>query len=36
MGSPSSDINPSWGSGYGVRLLDHFSEKFFENSSETE
>ncbi len=22
MGSPSSDINRSWGSGYGVRLLD--------------
>jgi leucyl aminopeptidase len=36
MGSPSSDINPSWGSGYGVRLLDHFSEKFYETSSETE
>ena len=34
MGSPSSDINPSWGSGYGVRLLDHFSEKFYENPSE--
>ena len=34
MGSPSSDINPSWGSGYGVRLLDHFSEKFYETSFE--
>ncbi len=34
MGSPSSDINPSWGSGYGVRLLDHFSEKFYESRSE--
>ncbi len=33
MGSPHSDINPSWGSGYGVRLLDHFSEKFYENQS---
>ncbi len=33
MGSPSTDINPSWGSGYGVRLLDHFSEKFYENES---
>ncbi len=30
MGSPSSDTNHSWGSGYGVRLLDRFSEKFFE------
>jgi leucyl aminopeptidase len=35
MGSPSSDINPSWGSGYGVRLLDHFSEKFHESSSDS-
>ena len=34
MGSPSSDINVSWGSGYGVRLLDHFSEKFYERDSE--
>lgn len=24
MGSPSSDINQSWGSGFGVRLLDQF------------
>jgi leucyl aminopeptidase len=35
MGSPSSDINSSWASGYGVRLLDHFSEKFYESRSET-
>ena len=34
MGSPSSDINASWGSGYGVRLLDHFSNKFYEPRSE--
>ncbi len=34
MGSPHSDINQSWGSGYGVRLLDHFSEKFYETPSE--
>jgi leucyl aminopeptidase len=33
MGSPTTDINASWGSGYGVRLLDHFSEKFYENDS---
>jgi leucyl aminopeptidase len=30
MGSPSSDINHSWGSGYGVQLLDRFSEKYYE------
>ena len=24
MGSPSSDINTGWASGYGVRLLDRF------------
>lgn len=24
MGSPSSDVNQSWGSGFGVRLLDRF------------
>ncbi|MBT3069845.1 leucyl aminopeptidase [Rhodomicrobium sp. Az07] len=33
MASPSTDINQSWGSGYGVRLLDRFSEKFHETSS---
>lgn len=31
MGSPSNDINQSWGSGYGVRLLDRFAAKFHEN-----
>jgi leucyl aminopeptidase len=30
MGSPATDINHSWGSGYGVRLLDRLSEKFYE------
>ena len=30
MGSPASDINNSWGSGYGVRLLNRLSEKFYE------
>jgi leucyl aminopeptidase len=30
MGSPATDINQSWGSGYGVRLLDRLSEKFYE------
>jgi leucyl aminopeptidase len=24
MDAPKSDINPSWGSGWGVRLLDRF------------
>ena len=28
MGSPSSDINHSWGSGFGVRLLDRLADKF--------
>jgi leucyl aminopeptidase len=32
MGSPSTDINHSWGSGYGVRLLDRLSARFFERS----
>jgi leucyl aminopeptidase len=30
MGSPATDINHSWASGYGVRLLDRLSEKFYE------
>jgi len=30
MGSPSSDINRSWGSGYGVRLLDRLVADFYE------
>jgi leucyl aminopeptidase len=30
MGSPATDINQSWGSGYGVRLLDRLSAKFYE------
>jgi leucyl aminopeptidase len=30
MGAPVTDINHSWGSGYGVRLLDRLSEKFYE------
>ncbi len=34
MGSPASDINQSWASGFGVRLLDRFSQKFFEGHSE--
>jgi leucyl aminopeptidase len=24
MGSPANDVNQSWGSGFGVRLLDRF------------
>jgi leucyl aminopeptidase len=30
MGSPSSEINASWGSGYGVRLLDQYVRDEFE------
>ena len=31
MGSPSSDINPSWGSGWGVRLLDRLMADSYED-----
>jgi leucyl aminopeptidase len=34
MSSPASDINQSWASGFGVRLLDRFSARFYENRSE--
>lgn len=30
MGSPSTDINRSWGSGYGVRLLDRYVRDTYE------
>ncbi len=30
MGSPATDINHSWSSGYGVRLLDRLCEKFYQ------
>ncbi len=30
MGSPQSDINRSWGSGFGVRLLDRLVADFYE------
>jgi leucyl aminopeptidase len=30
MGSPASDTNQSWASGYGVRLLDRLCEKFYQ------
>jgi leucyl aminopeptidase len=30
MGSPSSDINQSWGSGWGVRLLDRLVRDYYE------
>jgi leucyl aminopeptidase len=30
MGSPSGDINQSWGSGWGVRLLDRLVSDFYE------
>ena len=32
MGSPSDEINQSWGSGYGVRLLDRFVRDGFESA----
>lgn len=31
MASPSTEINQSWGSGYGVMLLDRLASKFYEN-----
>ena len=30
MGAPKSDINHSWGSGYGVRLLDRLVAEYYE------
>jgi leucyl aminopeptidase len=30
MGSPQTDINKSWGSGFGVRLLDRLVAKYYE------
>jgi leucyl aminopeptidase len=30
MGAPSTDINHSWGSGYGVRLLDRLVADHYE------
>lgn len=30
MGSPASDTNPSWGSGFGVRLLDRLVRNHYE------
>ncbi|MBY0380302.1 MAG: leucyl aminopeptidase [Xanthobacteraceae bacterium] len=30
MGAPASDINTSWGSGYGVRLLDRLVSEYYE------
>jgi leucyl aminopeptidase len=30
MGSPQSDINRSWGSGFGVRLLDRLVAEYYE------
>jgi leucyl aminopeptidase len=31
MGSPPSDVNPSWGSGWGVRLLDRLMADSYED-----
>jgi leucyl aminopeptidase len=30
LGSPQNDINKSWSSGWGVRLLDHLVEDYYE------
>jgi leucyl aminopeptidase len=30
MGSPNTEINRSWGSGYGVRLLDRLVADHYE------
>ena len=30
MGAPKTDINHSWGSGYGVRLLDRLVAEYYE------
>ena len=30
MGSPQNDINRSWGSGFGVRLLDRLVAEYYE------
>ena len=35
MGSPQSDINQSWGSGWGVRLLDRLVADYYETGSKT-
>ena len=36
MGSPQTDINKSWGSGWGVRLLDRLVAEHYEDNSGTE
>jgi leucyl aminopeptidase len=30
MGAPKSDINQSWGSGFGVRLLERLVADYYE------
>jgi leucyl aminopeptidase len=30
MGAPKSEINQSWGSGYGVRLLERLVADYYE------
>jgi len=34
LGSPQSEINKSWSSGWGVRLLDHLVAGHYESSTE--
>jgi leucyl aminopeptidase len=31
MAAPATDINRSWGSGYGVMLLNRLATEFYEN-----
>jgi leucyl aminopeptidase len=31
MGAPNDEINTSWGTGYGVRLLDELIRSYYEN-----
>jgi leucyl aminopeptidase len=31
MGSPASETNQSWGSGFGVRLLDRLVADYYES-----
>jgi leucyl aminopeptidase len=30
MGAPKTDINQSWGSGFGVRLLERLVSEYYE------
>src|SRR6202007_1742135 len=34
MGAPKTEINQSWGSGYGVRLLDRLVSEYYESKKQ--